>query len=581
MDRFQQLSPPHPRPPVQPPSLGAQQQLQPPEAAEAANTAAPAPGAPPSQPEAEEAANTAARLDRQPPPDPTFSQEAAAAAASFLAEQAVAAPAAEAAAPAAAAAPTAAARTPPFPPSRSSQYDVREVRDHREHSGKRFYLVDWQPSWMEEAAMTTTARAGYWAQRGMHGDEDAGCPARRSSDTAAPNSHGRQLLSLCQSSAARICNGRVPGTTSGDATSFGSRGSGRAVVDYWLASASLLPRLPTMAVDSWGLAAQHSDHATLLLELAAPPAVQRDSTAQQEHTSAPPQQRQFELGTAEQLAAAVALLAGTQRQLDALAAAAESAASPAALEQLAAAFAELMVETLDGAGMRQRSSNGGAQRPHSLPRSLQRQYGIRDARRAQRNAVQQAAVAQQRGIGPEQQDAALRREVGRCRNRLKRRLVAAWHKCQALRGEKLEQLAKTDPQDFFFRLKPQAAKQLNLVPEDRETYLDAVRRRQDREALAQLRTGSHWGAEETGRWTRRPREQRVCPHCHDGIEDAPHMLLTCPLYAPLRLNFPDLFAEPHPPHRFLRQKPCRLAAFAAACHQRWLTATVALPAVPP
>ena len=125
---------------------------------------------------------------------------------------------------------------------------------------------------------------------------------------------------------------------------------------------------------------------------------------------------------------------------------------------------------------------------------------------------------------------------------------------------------------------------LNLAPAmvgQRETYLDAVRRRQDREALAQLRTGSHWGAEETGRWTRRPREQRVCPHCHDGIEDAPHMLLTCPLYAPLRLNFPDLFAEPHPPHRFLRQKPCRLAAFAAACHQRWLTATVALPAVPP
>ena len=111
------------------------------------------------------------------------------------------------------------------------------------------------------------------------GDEDAGCPARRSSDTAAPNSHGRQLLSLCQSSAARICNGRVPGTTSGDATSFGSRGTGRSLADYWLASASLLPRLPTMAVDSWGLAAQHSDHATLLLELAAPPAVQRDSTA--------------------------------------------------------------------------------------------------------------------------------------------------------------------------------------------------------------------------------------------------------------------------------------------------------------
>ena len=41
------------------------------------------------------------------------------------------------------------------------------------------------------------------------------------------------------------------------------------------------------------------------------------------------------------------------------------------------------------------------------------------------------------------------------------------------------------------------------------------------------------------------------------------------------------FAEPHPPHRSLRQKPCRLAAFAAACHQRWQTATTPLPAFPP
>ncbi|EFN54465.1 hypothetical protein CHLNCDRAFT_52903 [Chlorella variabilis] len=328
---------------------------------------------------------------------------------------------------------------------------------------------------------------------------------------------------------------------------------------------------------------QHSDHATLLLELAAPPAVQRDSTAQKEHTSAPPQQRQFELGTAEQLAAAVALLAGTQRQLDALAAAAESAASPAALEQLAAAFAELMVETLDGAGMRQRSSNGGAQRPHSLPRSLQRQYGIRDARRAQRNAVQQAAVAQQRGIGPEQQDAALRREL----DLQQPAPVDLGELGEAAQRRQLAQLQEALAKGGASRLEHyvhNVVGALNLAPAmfgQRETYLDAVRRRQDREALAQLRTGSHWGAEETGRWTRRPREQRVCPHCHDGIEDAPHMLLTCPLYAPLRLNFPDLFAEPHPPHRFLRQKPCRLAAFAAACHQRWLTATVALPAVPP
>lgn len=45
-----------------------------------------------------------------------------------------------------------------------------------------------------------------------------------------------------------------------------------------------------------------------------------------------------------------------------------------------------------------------------------------------------------------------------------------------------------------------------------------ARERSRREALAQLRTGSHWGAEETGRWARPrvPREQRTCPHCAGG-----------------------------------------------------------------
>ena len=96
---------------------------------------------------------------------------------------------------------------------------------------------------------------------------------------------------------------------------------------------------------------------------------------------------------------------------------------------------------------------------------------------------------------------------------------------------------------------------LNLVPAifgRREPSLDAVWRRQDREVLAQLRTGSHWCAEETSCWTQCPREQRVCPHCNDGIKDAP----TCCPDAALCLNCPDLFAAPHPPHRFLRQKPC-------------------------
>lgn len=97
-------------------------------------------------------------------------------------------------------------------------------------------------------------------------------------------------------------------------------------------------------------------------------------------------------------------------------------------------------------------------------------------------------------------------------------------------------------------------------------YLGAVRSRSRRVALAQLRTGSHWGAEETGRWARLPREQRVCPHCSGGVEDVPHMLFDCPLYAPVRARFPDLFTGAAPSVRaFLEQDAGLLAGFAAAC----------------
>ena len=67
----------------------------------------------------------------------------------------------------------------------------------------------------------------------------------------------------------------------------------------------------------------------------------------------------------------------------------------------------------------------------------------------------------------------------------------------------------------------------------RAQYLLEVRRRPERQALAQLRTGSHWLLEERGRMNPHiPREQRVCPHCNRGIEDAAHAVFSCPLYAP-------------------------------------------------
>ena len=111
-------------------------------------------------------------------------------------------------------------------------------------------------------------------------------------------------------------------------------------------------------------------------------------------------------------------------------------------------------------------------------------------------------------------------------------------------------------------------------------YLAQVRRREDREALAQLLTGSHWGAEETGRWQGVPREERICPHCQGGVEDVPHILFFCPLYDPVRSRFPDLFAPPTPPRTLDmsyffssgEQHPQRLASFARECRQTWDTA---------
>jgi hypothetical protein len=99
----------------------------------------------------------------------------------------------------------------------------------------------------------------------------------------------------------------------------------------------------------------------------------------------------------------------------------------------------------------------------------------------------------------------------------------------------------------------------------RQPYLEAVRLRQQREALAQLRTASHWGAEERGRWERQPRKARICPHCQLGVEDATHMIFDCSLYAPQRRRCGNLFAEPRSLALFFIQDPTRLAGFVAAC----------------
>lgn len=86
--------------------------------------------------------------------------------------------------------------------------------------------------------------------------------------------------------------------------------------------------------------------------------------------------------------------------------------------------------------------------------------------------------------------------------------------------------------------------------------------------MAQLRTGSHWLAVETGRWQRLEREQRVCPHCDvAAIEDEAHMLFDCPFYAGLRLQYAALFSSgDRNLGSFLSQDPVQVAQFVHKCH---------------
>ena len=60
----------------------------------------------------------------------------------------------------------------------------------------------------------------------------------------------------------------------------------------------------------------------------------------------------------------------------------------------------------------------------------------------------------------------------------------------------------------------------------------------DRIATSRLRLGSHSLRVETGRWSRTPRENRLC--ICDNVQDEIHVLLHCPLTHHLRHEFPSL-----------------------------------------
>ena len=98
-------------------------------------------------------------------------------------------------------------------------------------------------------------------------------------------------------------------------------------------------------------------------------------------------------------------------------------------------------------------------------------------------------------------------------------------------------------------------------------YLQMVTKWSDRKRLAQLRTGSHWLAEETGRWLGQIREQRQCQRCNSGaIDDAQHMVFNCAALAEQRMRRPELFSTNSNDLRaFLEQSPISVAAFVNEC----------------
>jgi hypothetical protein len=104
-------------------------------------------------------------------------------------------------------------------------------------------------------------------------------------------------------------------------------------------------------------------------------------------------------------------------------------------------------------------------------------------------------------------------------------------------------------------------------------YLRRLQHRGRWRALAQLRTGSHWLAEETGRWQRQERGDRLCQHCTAAgerhLEDVEHAVLRCPRAAHLRTLYPHLFIPAHTTSLydlFTFSDPFQLSSFCRALY---------------
>ena len=62
-----------------------------------------------------------------------------------------------------------------------------------------------------------------------------------------------------------------------------------------------------------------------------------------------------------------------------------------------------------------------------------------------------------------------------------------------------------------------------------------------RQSFSRLRLQSHSLKVETGRWSRIPREQRLCDRCDAGaVQDEAHVLIACTYTEPIRQRYQNL-----------------------------------------
>ena len=84
-----------------------------------------------------------------------------------------------------------------------------------------------------------------------------------------------------------------------------------------------------------------------------------------------------------------------------------------------------------------------------------------------------------------------------------------------------------------------------------EQYLDVLKVRKFRHALAQIRSGHHELEIETGRYNDVARVERLCKLCHVEIEDEIHFVLKCRVYNDLRImHLPEKFYKNPNVHKF-------------------------------